>query len=101
MTHTPGPWSDNKWNCDEHQISALGSTVALVGHDSSVISEESADANGRLIASAPELLYQLKCIEANLTGADYFPDRVADPLRRAKEAIAVADGRSPLGAFYA
>lgn len=43
--------------------------------------------------SVPLHLYlALLEIEANLTGRDCFPERVADSLRRAKEAIAEAKG---------
>ncbi len=58
--HTPGPWENHKWNCEEHQISAKGGTIALVSHSHSLVSEAEADANARLIAAAPALLIELK-----------------------------------------
>ena len=58
--HTPGPWENHKWNCEEHQISAKGGTIALVSHRHSLVSEAEADANARLIAAAPALLIELK-----------------------------------------
>jgi hypothetical protein len=54
---------------------------------------QEAAANARLIAAAPELLETLRDVEANLTGQDHFPERVADSLRRVKDAIAKAEGR--------
>ena len=67
--HTPGPWENHKWNCEEHQISAKGGTIALVSHSHSLVSEAEADANARLMASAPDLLSALKSavsyLEAN------------------------------------
>lgn len=56
MCHTPGPWENHKWNSGEHQISAKGGIIALVSHYHSLVSEDEADANGRLITAAPELL---------------------------------------------
>lgn len=47
-------------------------------------------ANARLIRSAPELLSTLQAIEANLTGRDYFHERISDSLRLCREAIARA-----------
>ena len=58
--HTPGPWTEHKWNSEEHQVSALGGTVALVSHSHSLITDEQADANATLIAAAPELLAACK-----------------------------------------
>lgn len=58
--HTPGPWSNNKWNSEEHQISANGGTIALISHSHSLVSESEADANARLIAAAPEMLEACK-----------------------------------------
>jgi hypothetical protein len=64
--HTPGPWENHKWNCEEHQISARGGTIALVGHSHTLVSEAEADANGCLIAAAPELLEELRnCVRHN------------------------------------
>ena len=54
--HTPGPWENHKWNCEEHQISANGGTISLVSHSHSLVPEAEADANARLIAAAPDLL---------------------------------------------
>jgi hypothetical protein len=92
--HTPGPWNNNKWNCHEHQISALGGTVALVSHSHSLISEESADANARLIAAAPDLLEACKALielpeihEALKSGRA----RTIEPLHMARAAIAKAE----------
>ena len=57
---TAGPWENNKWNSEEHQISAKGGTIALVSHSHSLVSESEADANARLIAAAPTMLAALR-----------------------------------------
>ena len=53
------------------------------------------EADARLMVSAPDLLAALLNIEANLTGKDCPDDRISDSLRRAKAAIARAEGRQP------
>lgn len=40
-----------------------------------------------LILNAPRMLEELENIQANLTGRDYRPERIADSLRRATEII--------------
>ena len=94
VRHTPGPWGNNKWNCHEHQISALGSTVALVSHSSAVISEESADANARLIAAAPDLLEALfrllDCPDVQMDDTEPETDAA---IQQANAAIAKVEGR--------
>jgi hypothetical protein len=70
MKHTKGPWENHKWNSDEHQISALGGTIALVSHSHTLVSEEESDANARLIAAAPEMLNNLKEILKSLVACE-------------------------------
>jgi hypothetical protein len=62
---TPGPWANNKWNCEEHQISAKGGTIALVSHSHTLVPEAEADANAQLIAAAPAMLAALKEYKAH------------------------------------
>jgi hypothetical protein len=51
------------------------------------------ETNAQLIVSAPEMYEALLNIEANLTGKDHIQERIADSLRRAREAIARAEGK--------
>jgi hypothetical protein len=91
MEHTPGPWENHKWNSDEHQISALGGTVALVSHSHSLISDEQADANARLIAAAPELLEACNWFDTDRVPTDKgFDEWFQDARKYARAAIAKA-----------
>lgn len=90
--HTPGPWGNHKWNSEEHQISALGGTVALINHDHSHISDEAADANARLIAAAPDLLAALHRAVNHLIMDGVSCDDAPQALRQARAAIAKAEG---------
>ncbi len=103
-SHTPGPW-----HLKLERIGLRQDTRAYIlgpnGREDGVIAsanlstlrgpedEAARVANARLIAAAPDLLAALQNIEANLTGRDNFAERVADSLRRAKEAIVKATGR--------
>ncbi len=86
--HTPGPWGNNKWNCQEHQISANGGTIALVSHSRSLVPENEADANARLIAAAPDLLEALKYLDGELKRRGFDFGRL-----KIKEAITKAEGK--------
>jgi hypothetical protein len=46
----------------------------------------------KLYAAAPDMLEALEDIEANLTGRDCFPERVAASIKTAQEAIKKARG---------
>ncbi len=83
---TPGPWDNNKWNSHEHQISALGGTVALVSHSHSLISEDSADANAHLIAAAPEMYAALSKAKVYIgdCGLPDLIEEVAAALKKAR-----------------
>lgn len=81
--HTPGPWTlpvgvigiDKVWDAEgDFEIANLY-TAGRIGW-------EQTEANARLIALAPEMVEEFRNIEANLTGRDCFPERVADSLRR-------------------
>ena len=91
--HTPGPWENHKWNCEEHQISAKGGTIALVSHSHSLVSEAEADANARLIAAAPDMLEALRACLGDLSdivraeGGDESPAMI-----QARAAILQAEG---------
>lgn len=52
-------------------------------------------ATRRLLEVAPYLLHTLEEIRSNLTGRDHFPERVADSLRRADDAIKEAAHLTP------
>lgn len=99
MAHTPGPWENHKWNSEEHQISAKGGTIALVSHDHSLVPEDEADANARLIAAAPDLLEAChNAIEAYhilaITDISLRLPGFEDCLAALNAAIAKAEGRS-------
>ena len=91
--HTPGPWENHKWNCEEHQISAKGGTIALVSHSHSLVSEAEADANARLIAAAPILAeYLAELLEATETLARRHGTPLPQCHQYAKAALAKAEG---------
>ena len=91
--HTPGPWENHKWNCEEHQISAKGGTIALVSHSHSLVSEAEADANARLIAAAPILAeYLAELLEATETLARRHGTPLSQCHQYAKAALAKAEG---------
>lgn len=83
-----GRWHINEPHVDVHPVWDGG--IHKGRPDGVIISAEEAAANAKLITTAPELLEALENIEVNLTGRDCFPDRIADSLRCAREAIAKA-----------
>jgi hypothetical protein len=96
-THTPGPWTNHKWNCQEHQISAQGGTIALVSHSHALVPEAEADANARLIAAAPSMHavgYKLAACAARVverwSGGD-LAEAVRNLDRARQEWVAVAE----------
>jgi len=95
-THTPGPWTAQHL----HVVARGCGDLKADGYNDHCIvervdgrSKDEAIANAVLIAAAPEMLEALRDIEANLTGRDCFPERVADSLQRAQNAIALATGK--------
>jgi hypothetical protein len=93
---TPGPWQRTPAGGTVHpfQISSAVGNRSIVAN-CTALGFRTTEANAHLIAAAPELLETLRDVEANLTGQDYFPERVADSLRRIKAAIAKAEGEAP------
>jgi len=98
--HTPGPWKlthlDGKWS-----VWGLGSVVAqtqttlpmIDTRNGAPTNEETAEANARLIASAPDLLAALKAIALPWAAeCDARGERHPMPLQRAIAAIAAAKG---------
>lgn len=100
--HTPGPWTlrydhPNPRPCERPTLGTV------VGPDGDGVGEgwgndaEEAEANARLIASAPEMLVALRDIMDRQTskgdlGGGYFT-LSGDCIRRAESAIARAEGR--------
>ncbi len=86
MNYTPGPWNIEK---GEKRINTIAWIISA--NDGFGPVAFSTGANKNLIAAAPDLLEALENIEANLTGTDCMPERIADSLRRAKNALAKLD----------
>ena len=96
--HTPGPWNvsvedNNSFICDQD-----GYTVAEIYARSARLANH-VNANARLIASAPELLAALECLDnyvCNSLSSDYPTgiDIESDAFLKARAAIAKATGES-------
>ncbi|RVG08574.1 hypothetical protein CN234_17490 [Sinorhizobium meliloti] len=108
--HTPGPWTTrqqfaNRWLIEKDQgsndagekltplcLAAVHTTILEVG-----CGERDTEANARLIAAAPDLLYALKAILSNKetvgAGAFIFQCTNAE-VKAACDAIFKAEGRS-------
>jgi hypothetical protein len=92
--HTPGPWTANRDL--KTSINAGEKHIAMVNfwkspNDASSVYGDEHEANGRLIASAPDLLAALKVMSAHYSGSlDYQPPYVA----MGRAAIAKAEGAS-------
>lgn len=81
---TPGPWIarrsvDSPWPCWE---------VVHAGTNTIVAGRIGDRENAESIAALPDLRDVISNVEANLTGRDCFAERVADSLRRLREATA-------------
>lgn len=85
MAHTPGPWHHDRGNI----LTADGRCLATV-FSGPCASLEEADANGRLIAAAPELLEALRTLLDAVEGAHVTVGDCAQT--RAALAAAVAPG---------
>lgn len=90
MAHTPGPWwieePDDPTEDDRHISDSLGNTATVYGDP------ETAMANARLIAAAPELLKAVQDLVFHFAcTADSQQDE--DALDEARAAIAKAEGR--------
>ncbi len=56
MSHAPGPWKETSTQVSRRILDAHGESVCRIDHD------VTADANARLISTAPDLLAALKRI---------------------------------------
>jgi len=99
MPHTPGPWTireEGRTFSDKpngvFRIDAP-SGLPVASAKSPKWDRREAKRNALLVSAAPELLEALKDIQANLTGRDYFWERVERSLETCKEAIAKAEGK--------
>jgi len=91
--HTPAPWTHYDdttpaGKTGRHEISALGRTVARIYYK-----DEQANADGALIAAAPDLLEACRACAAALetlqaSGIYALPNHPRSPLKLAREAIA-------------
>lgn len=88
--HTDGPWCQGIEGPDHARI--LGPNGEGICNVYGIAAADPSQfyANACLIAAAPDLLEALRDVEANLTGRDNFPERVADSLRRIAEVITKA-----------
>jgi hypothetical protein len=101
MTHTPGPWIA-AWDKDDHHIWANGCDIAFLpgeeqGYEGGV-KIKTLEANGKLMAAAPELLNALESFmvlykqgQLVIEGDDGNDPIVAAALK----AIAKATGEKP------
>ena len=103
MTHTPGPWIA-AWDKDDHHIWANGCDIAFLpgeeqGYECGA-KLKTLEANGKLMAAAPELLEALKALASTArTFSECVPDKDKmwtsldeDALTAALNAIAKATG---------
>lgn len=80
--HTPGPWT-----FESGFIVSSAGRIADVGGVDASFDPETAEADGRLIAAAPDLLAALKAIDATVEGIP------ADVAAQMIAAIVKAEGR--------
>ena len=104
--HTPGPWvfikesgTPGKDDNDMGGIHAPGvEVVCWFGNGTTYYPSEGSppsEANGRLMASAPELLAALKDVVGWVPGSSaFFTDGSSAAVERARAAIAKAEGRA-------
>lgn len=90
--HTPGPWMFYATNagCDIYERLSMGKGECVAHVVGGVRGFE---ANAALIAAAPELLEALKVLVDRSLISNLEPYLI-EPIRKAKEAIAKAEGRS-------
>jgi hypothetical protein len=106
MKHTPGPWNRERYDTGRSPsryfpITAIRNgkhcRIAESGGDSDLPSEE-IEANGALIAAAPELLQALKDLVSQVEDQDNIFDEglsaAHDSMQDARAAIAKAEGRN-------
>lgn len=89
MKHTPVPWCYRGGHVAS-ETAAHGCTIATVTRTSKHIGDDEADANGRLMAAAPEML---KSLESTLSWMeDCLMDKSAagTPSRRAYDTVRAA-----------
>lgn len=67
--------------------------IAYLGRHACHLSIEESDANGRLIAAAPDLLAALKELREASYGNPFYPEKTAEADAKADAAIAKAEGR--------
>ncbi len=90
--HTPGPWTYNGKSRAIYAWGAVGTSVANCTEDAVGVSS---DANCRLIAAAPDLLYALTALTARVQMANAEGDPIASALiPDCLAAIAKAEGRT-------
>lgn len=100
-THTPGPWREFR-DDDSHDVMTLdGMHICRIEPVNSVNPEREQEANGRLIAAAPDLLaaadYAVRVLADRMVpyrdGDDPNIDLLGECLRELRDAIAKAEGR--------
>lgn len=104
MDHSRGPWTVRK-NFGDHwgMREVIGPALCIIGFTSATdVDDETRgriEADGRLIAAAPDLLLALKCMEEEMS--DYMRiNNLGDPgekhnIRLARAAIERATGGQP------
>ena len=100
MSHTPGPWIA-AWDKDDHHIWANGCDIAFLpgeeqGYECGA-KLKTLEANGKLMAAAPELLEALRCALADLEGSlagygEHDWDAHVKSIKEARLAISKATG---------
>jgi hypothetical protein len=86
VMHTPGPWQTDRNNVHHHCLN--NDWVEVWSPEAFGASEETMEANARLIAAAPELLEALQTLMGPIDGLQANLDAAA----KARAAIAKATG---------
>lgn len=94
--HTPGPWALNGYQVERGEgIARTVATVAprrQIGTDYAAPDADTAMANARLIAAAPDLLAALQGLAWAVSGIEYVETEYAEQVAQARAAIAEAQG---------
>ena len=95
--HTPGPWFTTRptsYGTIYVEARLRGSTLQEVASVGPTETSDQQEANGRLIAAAPELLKALRELVALEADGKHASESSIEPWERARAAIAKATGES-------
>lgn len=86
MKHTQGTWNHSDGSIYS-ESTEHGADIATVNTTSAHFTDEEAEANGNLLAAAPELLEALQVIKNVLTGWDHKDGKYANLIFYAESTI--------------